>query len=449
MQRRGISLEEALRMAGVPFPLRQFFSPDGSFQIPGPRISLLPENGDHEYSNIRMNWSSHPDQFAISRELLLNLIEAVRAVRSLHLTVVLNANSKASVNEVLEGLPQFVSDRVKVVILADAIPIELWARDGSKPLQFSPSEKPAVVMPRTSAHDWHQQRYMWSVAAISAASQTEIISSPLAFRGGDIVVGARQIFVGKKTIERNAHELSISFNDSFAAFQQHFDGDVVLMEAADFDLDLSLALVRDKKSGEEVALLASPWETLKFFLEDLKEREKGGFTFDLKGLLSDGVHGSLFERLSQLNLTPGEKDFLHFLDQLAGSKELQIDFEARAAALEAQRRQLQQLRYRIIEVPDFGLVREASTSPHRGPTDTMTEDEQAFARSRVNTPGAFNYVNSVFSRNFALVPVTGVRILDRHYQNIIRGLGYPTFGIPAVQRSMCLKGGARCLLEAY
>lgn len=213
------------------------------------------------------------------------------------------------------------------------------------------------------------------------------------FEGGNLIVGEKEIFVGPKVVEDAMKDFFISRTEALEALSREFGRPVVelgvpfgnQMKQVDFHIDLSMSIVRDYKTKKEVVLLDS--ETLA--LELLKKAAKD--------------NGARSEHLKEVLKTLDPDEIL-----------------SREKALNYMEMELKKKGYEVRRIPG------------------LSQNEHIF-----------NYTNSIYSGNSALVPEMGISVWDESVKATFIEMGHEVYPMPVAQKSLCQKGGIRCLSETF
>ena len=158
------------------------------------------------------------------------------------------------------------------------------------------------------------------------------------------------------------------------------------MAQVDYHIDLTMAVVRDRITGEEVILLASPHRAFGLLEES---------NYEGKALLQ--------EELAHSHILAKQKG----LDVLEGS------FES--------------MGYRVEHVPNFYL------------------DKEIREHYQLQHPN-LNYTNLILGRGQVLMPEYGIPVFDGYMTSLMTSLGYHVIGMDTAPVLMKLSGGNRCAL---
>jgi len=292
-----------------------------------------------------------------------------------------------------------------------------WAQDGSKP---GPNH--ALVMP-SRAVDGRTYAYRRPAQLLDAAHLAKTRVVPIYFEGGNIIVGARHVFVGVEIIDENMSEAGTTRARTLARLADLFGAPVVELgvprvdvetglarsfHQRHFHIDLTIALLKHPDTGKEVVLL-----------NDIREGLKALFGFDVLAQAKSDEHFSdlLGDTLLDWMRHPSEneKHEAAVLGYIKTNSYVQLMKEA----LEADyiRRQIEALGYEVIGLPGVGI---------------------------------FSYTNIVASEGKVWGPHFGVAGLDHAAVKIFRDQGFKYFGSTYGASAMvCVQGGPRCLSQTF
>ncbi len=397
-------LEKLVPKALVPYYDRS----TGWLHYKNPRPFVLSlENGDERMTTLRINWSNIDYQTNIgdfSSKHFAQMVGVLKKDPELKLIVTVSEKKegKADALKTLRGLllrvPADIRKRIEVVTHKQ--PSDFWAQDGSKPVK---GEKPSVILPAQSFDSGAR-----FPKALSRTGVVQARKSILDFDGGNVIVGARHIFVGSELVTNTAERFRISRSNALEVIAEEFGKPVIEVGTQyeneqigqiDFHIDLTMGVARNHKTGKEVILLDSPDLALKLLL-DAGEIEKA----------SKKEVGTIYDMLDS---HPVPK-----LDQALHQRKLQL--AELKKTLEAQG-------YEVVEVPGLNIPRE-------------------------DDPDAATYLgftNSIFSGKSAITSRTGIASWDRYVQKLFEGMGYEVQQLSIAKDSFCLHGGIRCLSETY
>jgi hypothetical protein len=275
---------------------------------------------------------------------------------------------------------------------------------------------PATLLPREESGDGYEA----IVLDLGRQGHIHTTRSELVFEGGDVIVGARHVFVGEAVIRGNMEYLETTRHNVLELLEAEFGKPVLEITAPSvstdirraplsFHIDLSLAVARNRINGQEVALLNSPRLLFQLLL---------GVT-DFENLTAKDLRARIAaltpttdeeeEMLRRLRSIPLERHKLH---------QARLDFVAQ--------RVLAPAGYSIIPVP--------------GINDCQESADNSYYRS---------YTNAVFSGDMVALPHLDVETLDDYAKNALQSLGYRVLPMRSAPLLYRLQGGPRCALETY
>lgn len=403
---------DVLEKIGIPEELHPFYDFTGKFKYEQDyplRLSL--ENGDEPLKTIKMNWiSSNESRIEfVSEEHFNGLVKAMEKMRDLNLLVYVTTKNKEKVLNKLKQLEPQIKKRIGLVIKEDDVKMDFWAQDTTKPI--TEGDQLVTVRPLEKNDP--------NTIELKSNRIIKIKDTPFYFEGGNVVVGSKHIFVGEDTITKNMKLYEISYMEALNALEEEFGKPIIVLDQIDYHIDLTLAVVRNNRTGKEDVLLSSPKKAAELISQ----------SHLLEKLLKEGAE---FE-------TKGEKDLNSFFGFVAKNDERQISMNYRSARLLRLKEKLMDLGYNVHDMPDLSLVHDYR----------RIKSEHRSENYKNRSASVFNYTNAIFSKNEVLVPETGVKIFDDYVYNIMRLLGKEPIPLPAGQHSICFMGGIRCMSETF
>lgn len=428
---RGNSLQTALKKKGIPVAQAGNYNPDtGRFRENSlDPLLLAPENGDAELSALRMNWDPWDDgksNKSVSRAQFDDMVKVMKEKKNLQLIVAVGTPENFKEAETaVAGLPRGLRRRVTLV-QTDQSDIEMWSQDGSKPLLYGLK----TLLPGRLTRGGN--KYEPVIDRLQKARVLRVDKTAFVFEGGNIVVGARHIFVGPDVVYENMMEFNIGHEEALNALSAEFGKPVIevgatdeatgLKEQIDFHIDLTMAAVRDRATGKEVVLLESQRKAFELLAG---ERNLESLPKDPRAFFHELIQGRLKPKSAAPRAkTQGERDLIAAI----GAMDEDL-FVKRELGLKEVERELRGRGYDVILVPGFNQLK----------ADMDTTDSTII----------FNYTNSIFSGDHAIIPEMGVRVWDRYFQNVMKRLGYSLTTTAIPQRSLCAMGGIRCTSETF
>jgi hypothetical protein len=336
--------------------------------------------------------------------------------------------SKSKLASLLQGAPEAVRNRVKTVTVESKSPLELWAQDGSKPIKNPERFRIQALVP--NRHDDRAQKEIWQELE---GKGWPIQRSIFHFEGGDVVVGARHVFVGPAVIEDNMKRFKISRSEAVAALSAEFGKPVFEIKRnkipkksdpnfnhpIDFHIDMFLAVARNHKTGKETILLSSPELGFKALAGRRKDSD---FPEDWETMAEHLVQGAKDD--ANGFLTDAERELIATI-----KKTSPYAFRVQQDRVNAEAVRLKALGYDVKFIPGLAQLH-----------GERNEGEWEI----------FGYANSILSGKKAIIPELGIPRLDRAATQVFEDeLGYEVIHVHSPTESLCLKGGIRCMTETY
>ncbi len=379
-----------------------------------PVIPLSVENGDEDLGIIRINFDL--THFEISSTYVDELSLLFRDRPDLELWVSGELPGWSS------GLGSFAPEQSQL-----AFPVNtrvfgkaqnLWARDGSKPLSLLKNGKSAVVLPRSMNPDRDLKTYQQPLFELQRAGEIEIRKSQFQWEGGDIVVGAKHIFVGYEVLKSAQIDFGFSIAEALEALKHEFGKSVIPVGALDrstgfidyveYHVDLFLTVIRDRISGREKILLGSMSKAIDLMDPRLSNIHLGRTR---KFENTEKFLNELFKPEDPAK--PWQPNFLEI-------QNTEIKLNALAAYFES-------LGYEVERVPFFSFGEEPPES-YTGPT-------------------FFSYNNIVLGQGVALIPDLGILAWDIYMKQLLTRMGYKVYSFKTAQLSSVLDAGILCMTE--
>ncbi len=294
-----------------------------------------------------------------------------------------------------------------IQILTTPHEVYLWAQDDSKP--FLDSNR--VLVPYNQKEN--APVYKNAIEALQNHQTIDIVEGSFAFEGGDLIVGDRHVFIGSRSLHnsishRNFHRLpgnskasilreieAIAHKPGFAVITANTRAHEV--SQALFHLDVVMAVVWDHLRSKEVIVLSSTTQAVRALRSVRPEQDDYPAAQSL------------------LDIFKNESKFY---------RDLRIQIELIQEDLEA-------AGYEVISVPGFYL-------PPRV--------ERKIGMHHPLLTSLYSYTNVVLDSERAIIPQTGLKVLDSAAAEIYRGLGYKIHGYDSFYPYR-LHGGPRCLMN--
>lgn len=294
----------------------------------------------------------------------------------------------------------------------------IWSQDGSKPLEDGGTVEPGVGAMITGS-------YYDATNALNKFRGLGAQFSKFPFAGGNMIVGARHLFVGTTIVDAVCEQMSISREEAITALSVEFGKPVIEIGVpsgpnrrkyqAEFHIDLTMAVVRNRVTGEEEILLNSPRKAVEELLagsdvDSLPNEEVELLQTLQKLLLRNSKESPSEDLMARINALIG----------LAGLKTLEkrlitmIEYQKEYDLIETD---LKSHGYTVVPIPNFDI--------------------------------GFNWANLIFSGRYALTAQLGVKIWDDYMSKLLSSKGYEPIKFKAAQKSLFKKGGLRCMSETY
>jgi hypothetical protein len=417
--KEGLKLHsESWKELGIPKSAWEYYDlKTGKFnyKLDQPRLLAL-ENGDVPLTAIRMNYSDESSE--ISDDLLREYIELLKISLALELWIIVNHDHGQKLQAHLLHLPDTLMKRIKIASVGSKSNVLLWAQDPAKPLASGHrSLLPRLYLDSMEAGVDHAAYYRDSEWALDAAGLSKVERSLFRFEGGNIIVGAQHIFVGSDIIDVNARDLRISRHEAKRVLSIEFGKEVLEVGAPldtsgglaqiDFHIDLSMAVVRNKKTNRETVLLGSPSKAIEILSSNISIIQKKQTPLFYK----TGEASNEYKRMSENQI----------LAQLKKS-----DSYYREAWVKYMTKKLQRIGYEVALVPGLYM-------------QNMGRDDLEY----------YNYTNLIVDTEKILMPNLGIDSLDKYSRKVYEDLGYEVIGMDSSRFTLCLSGGIRCTGETF
>lgn len=396
----------------LPDEMQQFYSNDEGRSMTfryrqAKPLALANESGVAPLAAIQMSWiESDATHVNLSEAHLRDALRVLETLPDLKLWVVKEQGSDETLMQRLALVSPLLRSRIQVVAGEE---ITHWAQDGAKAL----SHGGGLVVPALAARREDRFKINAAKALHQAGLVPSIQESPFLFEGGNVIVAKDTVFVGITEARDNMNRLMLSESELREALSTEFgkavqilgfaspwDGNYGSPSQADYHIDLSMAVVHDRKSGKEVAFVESPLLALELLQAPSYEGT------ELKGFLDSWLQGpnagELKRYFEEKILDP--KKFKDILE-----REAQLGQLAEQVATEVEVRRIPGLNYLGLGKAQF-----------------------------------FNYTNAFFSGNHAFIPRTGIDNWDNFAIKQFEGMGYKVVQMDSALAAQREKGGARC-----
>jgi hypothetical protein len=418
---------DVLTEMGIPERAHPFYNVvTGKFDYqPTSKQILSPENGDEPLSLIHLNILPGAYGDLGLQSLLPDYVLVLRRLPDLRLLLVAPPEKLKALEEWRKGLPPRQSVRVHVVSAGElGKDLTWWAQDGSKPAQSGTVGKAKFLLPRGPVQASDSLGYAGGIQGLLESGLAESVPSLFRFEGGNLVVGAKHVFVGSDEVEAAMKDFRISRSEALKALSIEFGKPVLEVGAPSqgggkeqlvFHIDLSLSIVRNRLTQRETVVMESPTAALEIILgkgvthskADF-EKAQAGWVEARKGKLKDYDDAEIFSLVKKMRW-----ETLQY-------RILQCDFL---------RSQIEGHGYETVSIP--GLTQ-------MGPGGS----DEAHAIPR-------NYTNSILSGSLALIPKTGDRGLDTAAAQTYRKLGYEVLPMSSASFLYYQNGGTRCGAQTF
>jgi len=324
---------------------------------------------------------------------------------------------------IIDHMPKRVRRKFKLIPADQSM--NVWAQDASKPLADG-----ETTLAQPKGNEVIRDENLVPLRSMQESGLIDVIPSPFAFEGGNIIVGNRHIFVGPDIVRDLSKQFHISRKNAVSVLSEHWNKEVIeigrpnadgVLEQVDFHIDLSMAIAKAKlgrwEKREEVAIVSSPFMLLEEIL---------GFP-PIKNMDRD----TYYDKMRELAYKVGYEDFPFKLTHT--DKRLLLE--------------MSELSYDDILVEELGYESMVETLVENGYKVVRIPGHNRFDEEQ--TLRAFNFTNVIFSGKNAIIPRYDSNLLDPYIREYYRKLGFNVVGIRAVQNFICKKGGIRCLSETY
>ena len=390
----GIPVSKALKRLHIPPSFHRFYDKrSGSFNYKNSNpIQLAPENGDLPIEQLRVHF--HPRDEGQFQKLASDLSQVMSHDPELELLVLYRRGSKKKLDEILsQTLSPEQRKRVRSQLVKKEDHFQIYAQDDSKP-----TINGGLAHPNFEYGDFnrHPRAYQAALNAVKKAGQP-IQHSQLYFHGGDMVVGEKHLFLGKNLVSQTQEFLNIDEASAIRAFEAEFGKPVFLVGPLmakdlrfqmDFDIDFTLAVVRNKQDRKETVLLSSASRTLELLGAKFEKRKTD------KGMSeTDKKEFALYQKLTER------------------------DFDARREHNKKISAQLEESGYRVLEVPYFSLA----------------EREQ------------YSYANMVVGTDYVMLPQFEYPTLQQDAETTVGSLGYTVIPMNVASELVDNRAGPHCI----
>lgn len=430
VKKEGKAVQQVLKEQGIPEYAHRYYGADGNFKYrPDHPIQLSSENGDDELALARIQFATFEklEHQRVYDLLVKDYLHVLEELPHAELRIVTDEKSKPALVSLLRGASESVRKRVKTVTIESEHPLELWAQDGSKPIKDPEHYRIQTLVPYE--HEDGAKSEIWQeLEGKGWPTQRSIFH----FEGGDVVVGARHVFVGPTVIEDNMKKFRISRSEALQALSAEFGkpvfeikrnkipkkADPSFTHPIDFHIDMFLSVARNHKTGKETVLLSSPELGFKALAGRRKDAD---FPEDWDIMAEHLVQGAKDD--ANGFLTDAERELIATI-----KKTSPYAFRVQQDQVNAEAVRLKALGYDIKFVP--GLA-------------------QMHGEREMGQWEIFGYANSILSGKKAIIPELGIPRLDRAATQAFEDLGYKVIHVYSPTESLCLKGGIRCMTETY
>ncbi len=411
---------------GVPASLHRFYDPKtGVFHyLPARQRLLSSENGDETVTTLHFNIPQNIAGQLGLKYLAPDFERVLQRDQSVKIFLAIGSDQRESLEKWRNGLPARQKERVRVVVApVHEAALDWWAQDGSKPAAQEGGGS-VMLIPRGPIGAENSFRYEGGIQALLQSGVANVDYSPFRFEGGNLIVGARHVFVGSNVIEAAMKDFRIPRSAAIQALGLEFGKEIIEagVPSAEggkiqpvFHVDLSFALVRDRRTHHEVVVMEDPSLAMEIILgtgttksrenfEKAREawfiKQPPGFTSFERQDFATSVHSLTWESL-QYRLRQQA-----FLRQQFEAKDYRVQAIAGLTGLSAGKRE-----------GDFAIP--------------------------------LNYTNVILSGEKAYVPKTGNWGLDAAALRTYRDFGYDVVPMPSAAFLYCANGGTRCGAQTF
>jgi len=413
-QQRGWKAIDILRIHDIPPQLHKYYDEKGHFHYyRDAPITLSTENGDSKLLAIRTHFSKD--------SIATNYFSILEKMPTVELWILTSPVQNLELKAIIDKLPSNIRDRVKPIKIEGQTLIP-WAQDGSKPIS---SQTPQILRPKDG--NQFELEYLINTSRILERTMgVQAIDSPFRFEGGNIIVGARQIFVGPSIVEDLMMDLLITRKEALQALEAEFGKPIIEIAQTRFDgsripieyhIDLLMALGRNQKTRQEVAFVSSQDTFLQTFfgLPPINQIKDSRHFMVEKGK----ALRRLRDRYQGQNLPQTDHDLLSTFSEM--SYETVRESEV---AYEFARQTLKEQGIEVINIPG------------------------KYKKSK-NQLRSFNFTNVIFSGNQVIIPRYNSILIGDKVRKLYEEMDYEVIEIEDIEKLMRGDGGIRCTMETY
>lgn len=388
--------------------------------------SLSLENGRQPLDVIRIAFTKTPDS-AWTVSTFIDYVRVLEKVPGLRLLVAVEKSERSDLDQIINQ--QRVDIRNRIEIIESEHQIDVWAQDGSKPIDIS----------RTTISGGGR-RYDTAIRAVRESGKISVLDSKsFELQGGDIVVGDHHVIIGVNQLRKVAKDLAISNEDATQVLTESFNKPVIVagiratVKDADgvsrlgwvpwhFHIDLDMVLAVNRNTNKEVALVHSPEAFFKLLAPQAPLSEVPTVP-EVKRAIQIVVNQLVQKTEAGILLSKGEMDMAEFLSSYPT-----VSIQAEVMKGRLFRRSLEEQGYEVQELPGLGILDNTTGTAYSG-------------------SHFFFGTNAVLSGNTALVPSNRIPALDAEIVRIYQSLGYNVIPMQSASKSIIQWGGTRCASE--
>lgn len=302
----------------------------------------------------------------------------------------------------------------------------IFGRDGTKSFDSGKSEQAvnrAGVLVQVEGVDVKRPSYSAVADSFAKESELPIMKSLFRFEGGDIIVGASNVFLGPTIIMAAMGDFGLSWDQAVQALSLEYGKKVVPIFTLDqnsepaptkFHIDLMMTILRSQVDHNEVAFVESPFELLKTFLG----RE---FTFENSDMdFLKAIEVAVTRRISEVKngkpITAAEINLYNLLLKNRFEVQVKLEMDSRFVT-----HILRSNGYKVQLVPGI-MVPVNSSNKY------------------------FNWTNVVpLSPGSLMVPNYGIPRIEKSVFSIFKSHGYKVLPAHSTESTIKSDGGIRCV----
>lgn len=410
--------------------------------------ALAAEDGTQKIDAIRINFSMEMDSSVPYRivgvEILRDYARVLEEIPDMQLWIVSAKKDLKSLYAEIGKLPKSIRRRIQIALTYG--PTNPWAQDGSKPLASGRATLARAQYLKTSTgiqleRFQSDQRLVQNTYSLKLKHLAKVIDSKIPFPGGNIIVGAQEIFVGTNVVKETAFHFGVKRAQAKRILRAEFEKPIIelgipeiesrTLEASAFHIDLDFALVRNSlmEGKKGTVFLNSPSDFLEIALgfPPFHQLTKADFAEQkFRALMKFDSRIKSGEALTYAEIT--------LMNLLAVVPFEVIRYEN--IVYEVLKKQILAKGYDVKNIPGLS----AGSFDER----FVIGEDIRFAPLPF-----YNYTNVIVSPTHILIPQLGIPSVDQVARQAYEALGYKTIPMYSSRDTFRLEGGCRCASEVY